>query len=224
MKLFGISAAVLMVCLTAALFFTGGRYRVTTVKYDAAAMNSRNGKAVFTDRADVKISAPVIKSLIPRKIFKQANEIPDGLIKPFITKETVYLSLSYDVLLADSRYISMLLHRSSYFDRAAHGDSSVTPVNIDIRNNRFIGFYDIFDKTKDPLPAVKKLIKNKIGDTCPLFDTLDSADFVPRFALKKGAVDFVFSKYEITPGYCDSFEVNIPMTALEGLLRSDFSI
>lgn len=224
MKIIRISAAVFLVFLTAGLFYWGGRYRITTAKYDAAEMNRRAGEKIFADDAEVKISAPVIKSLLHGKIFREANRIPKEVIKPFVSKDTVYLSLSYDVLRADDRYIGMVLRRSSYFRRAAHGDSSVTPVNIDIRNNRFVGFYDVFDKTRDPLPAVKRLIKNKIGNDCPLFDTLDSTGFVPRFVLKKGGVDFIFSKYEITPGYCDSFDINIPNVALKGLLRADFSI
>ncbi|WP_303852537.1 RsiV family protein [Seleniivibrio woodruffii] len=224
MKIIRIAFAVFLVCLTALLFYLGGRYRITTVKYDAAEMNRRAGEKIFEDDADIKISAPVIKSLLHRKIFKEANSIPKEVIKPFVSKDTVYLSLSYDVMRADDRYVGILLRRSSYFRRAAHGDSSVTPVNIDIRNNRFVEFYDVFDKTKDPLPSVKSIIKNKIGNDCPLFDTLDSEGFVPRFVLKEGGIDFVFSKYEITPGYCDSFEVNIPYASLNGLLRAGFNL
>ena len=101
--------------------------------------------------------------------------------------------------------------------------ASIIAINIDPSEEKSIDFFDIFDARRNALAEIKNKIRKGIkSKNCEYFsEFLNNPSFIPRFFIKTDSIEFIFSQYEVSPGYCGSFTVDIPLKEVLEFLRRD---
>ncbi len=192
----------------------------------------------------IKKEKQIIKAQIPLLTFPYKNKLFDNIKKqvyqyliPVVDNSLLEFNSKYEVGINNGRIFSIKLYSYEYYLGAAHGNSDMTAINIDLKCKRFIRFFDIFaekkhiydEKTKTykeifPLEEIKKILKEKIQEEekCEIFEEeFDKCSYIPQIFLKEKGVEFIFPKYEVTPGVCDSFSIEIPYENLKTYFRED---
>ncbi|NPA54417.1 MAG: DUF3298 domain-containing protein [Aquificae bacterium] len=168
---------------------------------------------------------------------KVKKQIYDYLIPVVGDEALIEFKSNYEIGINDGRIFSIKLYSYEYYFGAAHGNSDIFAINIDLKCKRFIKFFDIFaekkhiydEKTKTykeifPLEEIKKILKEKIKNhlKCDIFEEeFNKCSYIPQIFLKKEGIEFIFPKYEITAGACGSFGLEIPYKELKIYMRDD---
>jgi hypothetical protein len=179
------------------------------------------GKSMIDNGLNIEVVYPQIKPLFVKSIFLHANkEITDSIVSN-LKPDLVELTSKYSITMRSDRILSIIFESYSYYQSAFNGDGSFGSINIDLRSNQFIDFFDVFDLRKGPVEEIKKLLRKKLDDDCVLDDRLESEKYIPRFALTEREITFLFSEYEVTIGACGHFTIRIPYEEVAGYIRKD---
>ncbi len=210
-------------------------------------------KIVISDNEFLKDNKPIIETQkieaqIPLIYFPYKGKIFDTVKKeiidmtvPIVGDNTLLeFQSNYEVGINNGKIFSIKLFQYEYFFGAAHGNGEIVAINLDLRCKRFIKFFDIFAEKKHiydeatktykevyPLEEIKKILKEKIKNEkkCDIFEEeFNKCSYIPQIFLKKTGIEFIFSKYEVTPGVCGSFTIEIPYEDLRVYMRDDFDL
>ncbi len=186
-----------------------------------------------------KINAKVPLIIFPYKddIFKKVKKEIIDITVPVIGDPTLIdFTSDYKIGVNNGRIFSIKLIQYEYFSKASHGNSEVLAINLDLKCRRFIKFFDIFDETKHifdpetntykeifPLDEIKKILRKRIEEkNCKVFEEeFKKCSFIPQIFLTEDGIEFIFSKYEVTPGNCGSFSIKLPYDMLKIYMRED---
>ncbi len=231
-------------------FFSAFGKNIKTVKIKNIDLNIERKVSfadVFTDNdfplpkertQHIEAHIPLIKFPYKNKLFEDVKkQVYQYLIPVVGDRYLLEFRSEYEIGINDGRIFSIKLYSYEYYLGAAHGNSDMVAINVDLKCKRFIRFFDIFaekkhiydEKTKTyreifPLEEIKKILKEKIKNhqKCPIFEEeFDKCSYIPQIFLKKDGIEFVFPKYEVTPGACDSFSVELPYKELKIYMRED---
>jgi hypothetical protein len=188
-------------------------------------MFSKNtGKNITDPGLSIKVVYPHIKSLMSKSIFQQANkEIIDSIVSN-LKPDVIDLLRKYSITMKNDRVLSIMFESYSYYQGALNGDGSFGSINIDLKNDQFIEFFDVFDVRKNPVIEIKRILRKKLDERCILDDHLNSERYIPRFSLSENEVIFLFSEYEATAGFCGHFTIGIPYDDVSSYIRKDGTV
>nr|WP_321513831.1 DUF3298 domain-containing protein [uncultured Pseudodesulfovibrio sp.] len=196
------------------------KYWIETESLSNQIFHKFTGKDITDDDLKIEVTYPIIRSLIGRPIFDQTNEELLASIAGNLNNDIIAFNASFDISMHNDRILSILFDRYTYYHLAMNGDGSYGSINIDIRSNRYIEFYDVFDIKKNPLSKIKEILFYKLKD-CLLDEYYLNQDYIPRFAFSNTGVIFIFSEYEVTVGACGHLKVEIPYDEIGVFLRKD---
>ena len=198
-----------------------------------------NKPVVETQKIDASI--PLLYFPYKGKIFNAVKKEIIDMTVPIVGDYTLLeFQSKYDVGINNGRIFSIKLFQYEYFFGAAHGNTEIVAINLDLKCKRFIKFFDIFAEKKHiydettktykevyPLEEIKKILKEKIKNEkkCDIFEEeFNKCSYIPQIFLKKTGIEFIFSKYEVTPGVCGSFSIELPYEQLKVYMRNDFDL
>ncbi len=190
---------------------------------------------------EIQTEVPVLKFNKNYKILKKVQQqIIEMLVPEVGEKNLLEFRGKYEIGINNNRIFSIKLYSYEYYRGAAHGNSDMVAFNIDLKCKKFIKFFDIFDEKKHiydektktykeiyPLEEIKKILKEKIKKEydCEVFEEeFSRCSYIPEIFLKRESIEFIFPKYEVTPGACDSFSVAIPYEELKIYFREDINL
>ncbi len=196
-----------------------------------------NKPIIETQKIEAKI--PLVYFPYKGKIFDIVKKEIIDMTVPIVGDNTLLeFQSTYEVGINNGRIFSIKLFQYAYFFGAAHGNTEIVAINLDLKCKRFIKFFDIFAEKKHiydeatktykeiyPLEEIKKMLKEKIKNEkkCEIFEEeFNKCSYIPQIFLKKTGIEFIFSKYEVTPGVCGSFTIEIPYQELKIYMRDDF--
>lgn len=179
------------------------------------------GRSLHDTALKIEVEYPRIRSLVQSAVVAHANEEIRESIADNLKPDVLILQSSFSTLVNDGQILSLLFKRYTFYRGAFNGDGSYGALNISVRDNRFIEFYDVFDIRSAPLLQVKALLQSRLERSCPLGNRMANEGYVPRFAISDSALVFLFSEYEVTAGACGAFTVAISYKDLGPLMRQD---
>ena len=143
------------------------------------------------------------------------NELEEQALA-FLKEGVVSYSCDYTIGLATPRLVSLKMEQYYYYQGAASGHESLSIVNFGLSLDKAIEFHDLFDAKKGALQGIKRLIIENLPQDCRSepFDEYYESNYIPRFFLYNTGIEFVFSEYEILPGYCGNVAVDFPYDEL----------
>jgi hypothetical protein len=109
------------------------------------------------------------------------------------------------------------------FTGGAHGNDYYIVANWDLKTQKKLKFGDIFEREK--LPQLKRLILSidqKNGKKIEWVEDFLNPQFVPAVIFEPGKAVFLFSRYEVSPGYMGSFGIEVPFTKLKTYLTPTY--
>lgn len=202
-------------------------YLSSKISVDEVVKGEKDFDGVFSslklDRK-IQISYPYVNALLSSDFIDGVNKEIEGNVLGAIQDNLVDYDVSYKVGVLSKRLISLSVHQYYYYEGGANGNGSEFALNFDPSKGRFFDFFDVFDARRDALVEVKKKILKKINVVCEygVFDgKFDKASYIPRFFITKRGMEFVFSEYEVTPGVCGSFSVELLYKDISKYLKSD---
>ncbi|WP_163007953.1 RsiV family protein [Pseudomonas viridiflava] len=201
--------------------------RQLTVGSDTFSLKVSNESYLEFESDGIKVSEikyPAIKYILPNEFLARINEDVKFNVVRFLRPGLLQYDITHEIGIVSPQFISFRIHQYYYYQGAANGNASEFTYNIDPVNKKNIDFFDVFDVRRNAFLGIKTLLLKGVSNQCDsgVFPkTYDDASFVPRFFINKNAVDFVFSEYEVTPGYCGSFIVSIPFQDLQKYIRAD---
>ena len=196
------------------------QYWITETNLKNSVFKEYTGKNMDTKPLEIKASILKINSIFKRQIFNQANKEIFDTLKSNLKPNVFELRRENQISLKNKRILSIIFKNYSYYEGAFNGDGSYGAINIDLKNDQHIEFYDLFDIKKNPLNSVKKILREHL--TCSIFESkYDDNQYIPRFALSEKEVIFLFSEYEVSPGICGYYTVKIAYELLGSLIRKD---
>ncbi|TCO01719.1 RsiV family protein [Natronoflexus pectinivorans] len=171
----------------------------------------------------IEISYPRIMKLAPNQYIDKINREIEKSAISYLEEHLIEYVYSYSVGLKKREIISIKMEQYYYYFMAMNGNSSIKTININPITQSIIDFYDIFDVRRNALIEIKKIIGEKLIEKHGGYfeDKLNKGSFIPRFFLKDNSIEFVFSKYEVTPGVADAPFVEIQYIDLLDFIRHD---
>ncbi len=178
----------------------------------------------------IEAQVPILQFPYKDPFFEKVKEKLRSSLSPFFQKDYILNAEKYRLLLEfkskysiginDGKLFTVRYYSYSYTG-GAHGNSEMHSMNIDIEKKVFIKFFDVF--RKEYLKDIKRIVLNEMRrkKICDIFEE-DYKKFVPPIFLREKSIEFIFSKYEVTPGACDSFSIEIPIKRLKKYIRKDF--
>lgn len=187
---------------------------------------SSNGlsEIVKTDDQETvyKLKYPVFKQLLKTEIFDKINFDIKNMVSEYSTQDFGSISFEYKVELENESLLSISFKNSYFLNGSMNDDNSIGSINVDLKNKKYIEFFDIFDYKKDSQDEIKKLIIEKINKECINDETLFYKNsYMPRFILTKNYIYFIFSEYEITIGACGSQMASLSYNEIAPYIKKD---
>ena len=143
---------------------------------------------------------------------------------------SLYDATSYDLKMANDDVISVMFSDDS-FQGGAHGSSTSTTVNFDVKNNRVLKLADIFEPNSNYLKTLSDLSRTDLKAKLQKDDMLDEGmlndgvnpkeeNFKSWNLTKKGLV-ITFDAYQVAAYAAGPQEVTISYPKLQSILRKD---
>lgn len=216
-----VALSVLSVAGNAAYDYVDNHYSVVEKQLSEEVFRKHTGKGLQDSGLHIEVSYPEITSIFDNPAFEQANtEIMESIISN-LKPNLIDLLRKYSISLQNNRVLSITFESYSYYQGAFNGDGSYGSINIDLKNDTFIEFFDVFDVRKQPVKEVKVILKSHIEDGCIMKDKWNDDRYIPRFSLTDKGVLFLFSEYEATIGACGHSTVEVPYRELGMYIRKD---
>lgn len=172
---------------------------------------------------NIDIKFPSFKYLFKNKLLARVNEEILNDVFSKLSPEISDYSFEYEVLQDNPQFLTIKFDSFTFYKGSLNGDNSIGSINIDIKNNRYIEFFDIFDANKNSQDEIKEIILEKIEEKCSgvLKEKFIKNSYIPRFILDKEKIHFLFSEYEVTAGFCGALSVEVPYSELVDFFRKD---
>lgn len=198
------------------------QYDIYEVQPSPKLMNEQMSGNYTERQNDISISYPQISSYVGNDFYDILNSEIEASALGYLTENLYEYSFSYSVGLAGKHLLSIKMNQYYYYYPAANGNRSTFAINVDPLGSRVIDFFDVFDARRDSLNEIKSLLRSKFDKQCAIFEEkYQQSSYVPRFFINEEGVEFLFSEYEVTPGVCGSFGVNIPFEKLVSYIKVD---
>ncbi|EPQ9972214.1 MULTISPECIES: RsiV family protein [Vibrio] len=198
------------------------QYDIYEVQPSPKMMNDQMSGNYYERQSDISISYPQISSYLDNDFFEILNSEIEASALGYLAENLYEYSFSYSVGITGKHLLSVKMNQYYYYYSAANGNSSTFAINIDPLGSRVIDFYDVFDARRDSLNGIKSLLRSKLDKQCAIFEEkYQQSSYVPRFFINEEGVEFLFSEYEVTPGVCGSFGINISFEKLVSYIKVD---
>ena len=173
-------------------------------------------------KRDISITYPQIIVSPTNDFFTAINKNIEKTALGYVDEDIKLYSFSYQLGVHSQQLLSIKMNQYSYYDRAANGNASIFAINILVDENREATFNDIF--STGSLKGIKSMLTSKVSKHCKSFDeSFNESDYSPRFFIDKTGIAFIFSEYEVTPGVCGGFAINLDYRELEPYLNQAFN-
>lgn len=171
----------------------------------------------------IKVRYPQIEHILPNKFLDKINDEIEKNAIEHLRKDIINYNFNFEKGIVTPHLVTLKIEQYYYYHRAANGNASILSININPYSQKIIDFFDVFDQRRDALNEIKSIISEKTKKECgSIFsDDLEKSSYIPRFFIKKESLEFIFSEYEITPGACGSFSIDIPYSDIIELIRHD---
>ena len=172
---------------------------------------------------DIKVKYPQIKHILSNKLLDKINEEIKRNATEHLRKYIIDYNFNYKEGIVTPKLLTLKIEQYYYYYGAANGNASIFSINVDPNSQKIIDFFDVFDQRRNALNEIKSIIYKKAKKECASVfnDDLEKSSYIPRFFIKKESIEFIFSEYEITPGACGSFTIDIPYSEIIELIRHD---
>jgi hypothetical protein len=141
--------------------------------------------------------------------------------KRVLQKDLEDFTSSYELTYNKNDILSLKFSSYFYFNGAAHGNTDVDGLNINLKDGKVLAFEDVLDmKYKDQIVALVKdeLLNHKCKDMFFEFLKIDVyKDQV--FYIKDDNLVVVYPKYDITPGVCGVVEVELDFEDIKDYIK-----
>jgi Protein of unknown function (DUF3298)/Deacetylase PdaC len=155
-------------------------------------------------------------------------EMTDEDIKSLSPGISLSNEVSYDVALANNDFISLTLNNYT-FTGGAHGGTSSSTINYDLKNNRELALADIFEPNSNYLKVISDY---SIADLSKRLTDMSDEEWIGRGAgaeadnfaswnLTKKGLMFTFDQYQVAAYAAGPQTVIIPYNDLKSVLRKD---
>ena len=117
--------------------------------------------------------------------------------------------------------LGITLEIYAYSTGAAHGNKTIIPLNINLKNGEFFEFKDIFRSWA--FESVNSLVKKRLKDHPSYEFIFERIDVTVRndqsFYLQKESFYIVFDKYEIAAGAAGPIELELPIKDIKEFIN-----
>lgn len=197
---------------------------VDAVKLDIKGVAGLQEGFLLPAGSEINVSYPAVNYIIPNDFLEGINKEVESSILEYLSSGLLEYNVDYEVGVVTSEVISFKVYQYYYYKGAANGNASEFAYNFDPLRKLNFDFFDVFDARRNALNGLKKIIAKKIKAVCEsgvFYEFFNESSFIPRFFIKNEGVDFVFSEYEVTPGYCGSFAISVGYDELSSYLKRD---
>ena len=161
-------------------------------------------------KEDINVSYPRISYLFTNRFYEGLNREIENNALSYLGEDLYQYEFSYRIGLQNDDLLSIKIMQYYYYYPALNGNASIFSINVEPSNSRVIDFFDVFDARRDALTQIKDMIAEEFPKNCDVWDDIfNKNNYIPRFFVHKYGVEFIFSEYEITPGFCGSFIVDL---------------
>ncbi|WP_420390983.1 hypothetical protein [Marinobacter sp.] len=166
------------------------------------------------------ISYPKITTILPNRFFQSFNSDMERVAFGHLNERSRLHILNYRVTRNSGGILSLVIESDVYYHLNLNQSSSLTAINIDIKNERYLDLMDFFRGEYGSINYAKNIIRRFVEKRCAsIFDSAyHDPTYIPRFALHDEHFEFIFSEYEVTPGVCGSFSVDVPYQEFSRLI------
>ncbi len=156
------------------------------------------------------------------------GEMTDEDIKSLSPGISLSNEVSYDIALANNDFISLTVNNYT-FTGGAHGGTSSSVINYDLKNNRELELADIFEQNSNYLKTISDY---SIADLTKRLTDMSDEEWIGRGAgaeidnfaswnLTKKGLMFTFDQYQVAAYAAGPQTVIIPYNDLKSVLRKD---
>lgn len=179
-----------------------------------------SGISLDTELKEYELKYPRIKTIVPNEFARSVNDKLVSLSLSMLRPESYSHTVDYRVTLDSGGMLSIVMRAFVYYDRALNPSESIFSFNVDMRRGNYIDLFDIFRGGYQAIDAVKQVLRPYVDEKCDsVFDIAYYDDeFVPRFALHDEYIEFIFSEYEVAPGFCGAFSALVPYQEFSRLI------
>ena len=195
-------------------------YDVVKVIPSGSVLNESMSGTYEERKGDISISYPQISNLFGNEFYDRLNrEIEDNALS-YLDEHLYEYNFKYNVGLQNPDFLSIKMMQYYYYYPAMNGNASILSLNVEPNKSRVIDFFDVFDARRDALSQLKNMIAEKVPDDCDIWeDPFYKNSYIPRFFVHESGVEFIFSEYEIAPGVCGSFAVDLAYESLQAYIK-----
>lgn len=223
----GVYLALIALLVPIISFVSVNLYQYYSTDYDVVEVvpsrseldESMSGK--YEERKNnISISYPRISNLLGSEFYERLNlEIEDNALS-YLGENLYEYDFRYNVGFKNPDLLSIKMIQYYYYYLALNGNSSIFSLNVDPKKSRVIDFFDVFDARRDALSEIKNIIAENVPDGCDIWeDPFYKNSYIPRFFVHESGVEFIFSEYEVAPGVCGSFVVDLAYESLHAYIK-----
>lgn len=174
----------------------------------------------------------VTKDVAAFRTSETSEEADTGSETPAETTDST-LDIGYEIRYATDDLISVEFTEGSYERGAAHGNSTTTVVNYDVKNSKKLALSDLFNPKSNFLGVIsdyclKNLRERSKKDKDAMFDedmmksgASARADNYRAWAITRKGLWITFDPYAVAPYAAGPQHVLVPYSALKDILKPD---